>query len=201
MTSQYGSQLCKGYVIKTVVLVSTRNTGTVTMRKWSAQVGMVIANVCSELSLLKMSINMANADYLPFFSMERTGVSLPTAGSGVPGVNSTTTSGARNDLKHHILELLNRFPRHLIDKKKTHSMYSVAHHIRFYLIDLYSMAAMKSTALFPMKTDRDNHRSEDSGVVAGQWSLAAVQYLWWHTQVRVMTWGVRHDYVSASVIK
>ena len=28
--------------------------------------------------------------------------------------------------------------QHLIDKMKTHSMYSVAHHIKFYLIDLYS---------------------------------------------------------------
>ena len=34
-----------------------------------------------ELSLLKMAINMANADYLSFFSMERTGAPLPTAGS------------------------------------------------------------------------------------------------------------------------
>ena len=33
-----------------------------------------------------MAIDMANADYLFFFSMERTGAPLPTAGSGVPGV-------------------------------------------------------------------------------------------------------------------
>ena len=50
----------------------------------------------------------------------------------------TRTSGARNVLKHHIPELQNRFPQHFIDKMKTHSMYSVAHHIKFYLIDLYS---------------------------------------------------------------
>ena len=50
----------------------------------------------------------------------------------------TRTSGARNVLRHHIPELLNRFPQHLIDKMKTHNMYSVAHHIKFYLIDLYS---------------------------------------------------------------
>ena len=50
----------------------------------------------------------------------------------------TRTSGARNVLRHHIPELLNRFPQHLIDKMKTHSMYSVAHHIKLYLIDLYS---------------------------------------------------------------
>ena len=39
----------------------------------------------------------------------------------------TRTSGARNVLRHHTPELLNRFPQHLIDKMKTHSMYSVAH--------------------------------------------------------------------------
>ena len=56
-----------GYVIKTVFLVSTRNTGTGTMRKWPAQVSTVAANVGRELSLLKMVINMANADYPSFF--------------------------------------------------------------------------------------------------------------------------------------
>ena len=53
-------------------------------------------------------------------------------------IYQTRTGGARNVLRHHIPELLNRFPQHLIDKMKTHSMYSVAHHIKFYLIDLYS---------------------------------------------------------------
>ena len=56
------------------------------MRKWPAQVGTVVANVGRELSLLKMAINMINADNLSFFSMERTGAPLPTAGNGVPGV-------------------------------------------------------------------------------------------------------------------
>ena len=56
------------------------------MWKWPTQVGTVVANVGRELSLLKMAINMANADYLLFFSMEQTGASLPTAGCGVPGV-------------------------------------------------------------------------------------------------------------------
>ena len=37
------------------------------MRKWPAQVGTVVANVVRELSLLKMVIDMANADYLLFF--------------------------------------------------------------------------------------------------------------------------------------
>ena len=50
----------------------------------------------------------------------------------------TRTSGARNVLRHHIPELLNRFPPHLVEKFKTHSLYSVSHHIICYLIDLYS---------------------------------------------------------------
>ena len=37
------------------------------MRKWPAQVGTVVANVGRELSLSKMAINKANADYLLFF--------------------------------------------------------------------------------------------------------------------------------------
>ena len=37
------------------------------MRKWPTQVSTVVANVGRELSLLKMAINMANADYLSFF--------------------------------------------------------------------------------------------------------------------------------------
>ena len=37
------------------------------MRKRPAQAGTVIANVGRELSLLKMAIDMANADYLSFF--------------------------------------------------------------------------------------------------------------------------------------
>ena len=72
--------------MKTVFLVSTQNTGTGTMWKWPARASTVEANVGRELSLLKMAINMANADYLSFF-MEPTGAPLPTAGSGVPAVN------------------------------------------------------------------------------------------------------------------
>ena len=52
---------------KNSILVSTRNTGTGTMRKWPTQVSTVVANVGRELSLLKMAINMANADYPSFF--------------------------------------------------------------------------------------------------------------------------------------
>ena len=50
----------------------------------------------------------------------------------------TRTSGARNVLRHHIPELLNTFPKYLIDKIKTHSLYSISHHIKCYLVDLYS---------------------------------------------------------------
>ena len=37
------------------------------MRKWSTQASTVVVNVGRELSLLKMAINMANADYPSFF--------------------------------------------------------------------------------------------------------------------------------------
>ena len=37
---------------------------------------------------------------------------------------ATGTSGARNVLRHHIPELLNKFPQYLIDRIKTHSIYS-----------------------------------------------------------------------------
>ena len=41
-------------------------------------------------------------------------------------------------LRHHIPELLNTFPKYLIDKIKTHSLYSISHHIKCYLVDSYS---------------------------------------------------------------
>ena len=98
LNSQYDAQLCIGYVIKTVFLASTRNTDTGTMRKWPAQVGTVVANVGRELSLLKMAIK-ANADYtVLFFSMERTGAPLPTAGSGAPGVTRNCNSQGTHQL-------------------------------------------------------------------------------------------------------
>ena len=50
----------------------------------------------------------------------------------------TRTSGALSVLRHHIPELLNTFPKNLIDEIKTHSLYSISHHIKCYLIDLYS---------------------------------------------------------------
>ena len=50
----------------------------------------------------------------------------------------TRTSGARNVSRHHIPELLNKFPQYLIDKIKTHSIYSFSHQIKCYSVDLYS---------------------------------------------------------------
>ena len=41
-------------------------------------------------------------------------------------------------LRFNEVELLNTFPKYLIDKIKTHSLYSFSHHIKCYLIDLYS---------------------------------------------------------------
>ena len=52
----------------------------------------------------------------------------------------TRTSGAQNVLRHHIPELLNKFPQYLIDRIKTHGIYSFAHQIKCYLVDLYSYA-------------------------------------------------------------
>ena len=76
--------------------------------------------------------------YWPFVrGIHRPSVNSPHKGQWLH-LYQTRTSGARNVLRHHIPELLNRFPQHLIDKMKTHSMYSVAHHIKLYLIDLYS---------------------------------------------------------------
>ena len=50
----------------------------------------------------------------------------------------TRTSGALNVLRHHLPELLNTFRKYLIEKIKTHVLYSISHHIKCYLIDLYS---------------------------------------------------------------
>ena len=53
-------------------------------------------------------------------------------------VYPTRTRGARNVLRHHIPELLNKFPQYLIDRIKTHSKYSFSHQIKCYLDDLCS---------------------------------------------------------------
>ena len=50
----------------------------------------------------------------------------------------TRTCGARNVLRHHTPELLNKFPKYLIDRIKTHSLYSISYNNKCYLTDLYS---------------------------------------------------------------
>ena len=75
------------------------------MRKCPAQVGTVVANVGREVSLLKMAINMANANYLSVFSVERTEAPLPTAGSGVPRVKNWVNSLLGNDKHPVIMEI------------------------------------------------------------------------------------------------
>ena len=50
----------------------------------------------------------------------------------------TRTNGARDVLRHHIPELLNKFPKYLMDRIKTHSLFSIFYNIKCYLIDLYS---------------------------------------------------------------
>ena len=47
----------------------------------------------------------------------------------------TRTSGVRNVLRHHIPELLNKFPQYPIERIKTHSIYSFSHQIKCYLVD------------------------------------------------------------------
>ena len=49
----------------------------------------------------------------------------------------TRTSGARNVLRHHIPELLNEFPKYLIERIKTHSLFSISFNIKCYLTDLH----------------------------------------------------------------
>ena len=47
----------------------------------------------------------------------------------------TRTSGARNVSRHHIPELMNKFPKYLTE---THNLYSIFYSIKCYLIDLYN---------------------------------------------------------------
>ena len=68
------------------------------MRKWPALVGTVVANVGGELSLLKMAIDMANADYRKTSSISRTLVGNKTVdnsdvvGASPVGAAPTTSS-------------------------------------------------------------------------------------------------------------
>ena len=91
----------------------------------------------------------------------------------------TRTSSARNVLRHHLPELLNTFPKYLIDKIKTHSLFSISHHIKYYLIDLY------------------NH---DCSIIdcyicnnIWEWQVAEVETLvLWPTQIAVRSLGSRN---------
>ena len=114
----------------------------------------------------------------------------------------TRTSGTRNVLRHHIPEPLNKFPQHLIDKMKTHSMYSDAHHIKIYLIDLYSYDCNGINCYIcnnKLAVIIAEAKTQVLWLAYDRWQQ--FRYSWWHTWVRVVTWGVHHGYVSALVIK
>ena len=53
-------------------------------------------------------------------------------------LHPTRISGSRNVLRHHIPELLNKFPQYLIDRIQTRGICSFLHQIKCYLVDLYS---------------------------------------------------------------
>ena len=63
---------------------------------------------------------------------------LGTRSHDRPHLYPTRESDAHNVLWHHIPELLNTFPKYLIDKIKTHGLYAISHHLKCHLIDLYS---------------------------------------------------------------
>ena len=87
----------------------------------------------------------------------------------------TRTSGARNILRHHIPELLNKFPLHLVDRFKTHSLYSVSHHIKCYLIDLYSYDCDEIDCYICNNNWAKNRWFCDLGAVSTLWSLTMAQ--------------------------
>ena len=90
----------------------------------------------------------------------------------------TRTSGARNVLKYHIPELLNKFPEYLMDRIKTHSLHSISYHIKCYLIDLYSYnCSIIHCYICTITSEIDNsiRLSGNLGYVADFWSLAAVR--------------------------
>ena len=60
----------------------------------------------------------------------------------------TRTSGAPNVLRHHILELFNKCPPHFLDRFKTHSLYSVSHHLNVTWLIYIVTTVMKSIAIF-----------------------------------------------------
>ena len=96
---------------------------------------------------------------------------------------STRTSGARNVLRHHIPKLLNKSPpppththTHLVDRFKTHSLYPVSHHIKCYLIDLYSYDCDEIDCyICNNNSERKFGDLGDLGAVKTLWSLTVVQ--------------------------
>ena len=101
----------------------------------------------------------------------------------------TRTSGARNVLRHHIPELLNIFPEYLTEKTRTHSLYSISHHIKCYLIDLYSYECSISDCYICNNNLRVTNRSSGNfGFVADPWSPAAV----WVTVMVTRAFLIQH---------
>ena len=102
----------------------------------------------------------------------------------------------------------NKFPQHLIDRFKTHSLYTVPHHFKWYLIDLYSYDCDDIDCyICNSNWERKKRWFGDLGAVATLWSLTVaqvvtittstasigmVQMLWYHpiwvlTYVSVMS--------------
>ena len=86
----------------------------------------------------------------------------------------TRTGGARNVLRHHIPELLNKFPPHLVKRFKTHSLYSVSHHIKCYLIDLYSYDCDEIDC-YICNNNCERKIGDSVGAVATLWSLTVAR--------------------------
>ena len=88
----------------------------------------------------------------------------------------TRTSGARNVLRHHIPELLNKFPKYLIERIKTHSLYSIFYNIKCYLIDLYNYnCTIIDCYICNNNNWVTNRLSGNLGPAAGPWSQAAAR--------------------------
>ena len=88
----------------------------------------------------------------------------------------TRTSGARNVLRHHIPELLNKFPKYLTERIKTHSLYSIFYNIKCYLIDLYNYnCTIIDCYICNNNNWVTNRLSGNLGPAAGPWSQAAAR--------------------------
>ena len=88
----------------------------------------------------------------------------------------TRTSGARNVLRHHIPELLNKFPKYLTERIKTHSLYSIFYNIKCFLIDLYNYnCTIIDCYICNNNNWVTNRLSGNLGPAAGPWSQAAAR--------------------------